>query len=300
MGGCGEDRGDGRTATQADERRRGAPLPALCSPLRARVTGRVATPAAIELSGLALSRTQPGVLWTHNDSGDAARLFALAADGRLRAELAVPNATNIDWEEIAIGDAIGVGDALYIADIGDNLARRSEIVVYAVPEPRLGDRQGPGATAPARRIALRYPDGAHDAEALLVDPRSGALVIVTKSFGGEASVYASRPRAGAGTLRPAGSLSLGVGEAITAGSVSADGRTVALRSYGRAYVWTRRARESLPAALRRAPCVAGSELSSEGQGEALAVNRDGRALSTVAEGQRPPIRRYAAPGSSQR
>ena len=263
------------------------------------MTGRVATPAATELSGLALSRVQPGVLWTHNDSGDSARLFALAADGRLRAELTVPSAANIDWEEIAIGDATGDGDgdALYIGDIGDNLARRPQIVVYAVPEPRLGDRQGSGMTAPARRIALRYPDGAHDAEALLVDPQSGALVIVTKSFGGEARVYSSRPRAGAGTLRPAGSLSLGAGEAVTAGSVSADGRTVVLRSYGRAYVWTRRARESLPAALRRAPCVAGSELMSEGQGEALAVDRDGRALSTVAEGQRSPIRRYAAPGS---
>jgi len=281
----------------ADERRRGAPRAALCSPLRARVTGRIATPAVTELSGLALSRTQPGVLWTHNDSGDSARLFALAADGRLRAELAVSNATNIDWEEIAIGDATGDGDALYIGDIGDNLGRRPQIVVYAVPEPSLGDRRGSGVTAPARRTALRYPDGAHDAEALLVDPQSGALVVVTKSFDGEARVYSSRPRAGAGTLRRAGRLSLGAGEAVTAGSVSADGRTVVLRSYGRAFVWTRRAREPLAAALRRAPCVAGSDLISEGQGEALAVNSDGRAFYTVAEGERPPLRRYAVPGS---
>jgi hypothetical protein len=214
----------------------------------------------------------------------------------LRAELAVPGATNIDWEEIALGDARGAGDSLYIGDIGDNLAQRAQIVVYAVPEPRLGDRRRSGVTAPARRIVLRYADGARDAEALLVDPRSGALVIVTKSFGGEASVYSSRPRAAAGTLQRVGSLALGGGEAITAGSISADGRTVVLRSYGRAYVWRRRAQESLPTMLRRAPCIASSQLLSEGQGEALAVTRDGRALYTVAEGARPPIRRYAPRG----
>lgn len=260
------------------------------------MTGRVATTAANELSGLVLSRTQRGVLWTHNDSGDAARVFALAADGRVRAELAVPGAKNVDWEDIAIGGAGGAGDTLYIGDIGDNLAQRAQIVVYAVSEPRLGDRRRSGVTAPARRISLRYADGARDAEALLVDPRSGALVIVTKSFGGEASVYSSRPPAASGTLRRVGRLSLGIGEAITAGSISADGRTVVLRSYGRAYVWRRRAQESLPAMLRRAPCIASSQLLSEGQGEALAVTRDGRALYTVAEGARPPIRRYAPRG----
>lgn len=261
-----------------------------------RVTGRVATSAATELSGLTLSRSQAGVLWTHNDSGDSARLLALSSDGRLRAELAVPNATNFDWEEIAIGRAGDGGDALYIGDIGDNLAQRPQITVYVVREPRLAGRPATGQTTPARPIVLRYPDGARDAEALLVDPHDGALVVVTKSYRGRARVYSSRPRARAGRLRLAATLSLGDSEAVTAGGISGDGRTIALRSYGSFYVWTRRGRESLPATLRRAPCTAGAELFDEGQGEALAVTRDGRALYTVAEGGRPPIRRYDATG----
>jgi len=307
--GCGRDDDAGDASVTGEEEPRsssdarrpgGESRPALCSALGVRVTGRVATPAASELSGMALSRSQPGVLWTHNDSGDSARVLALAEDGRLRAELEVPSSSNRDWEEIAIArEPGGDGDALYIGDIGDNLARRSEIAVYVVPEPQGGDRMS-GATAPAQRIALRYPDGAHDAEALLVDPLSGALAIVTKSFGGRARVYTGSPRAhgraGTQTLGQAGSLSLGPGEAVTAGSVSATGRTVVLRSYGHAYVWTRRPRESLAGVLRRAPCVAGAGLISEGQGEAVAVSGDGRALYTVAEGERPPVRRYAAPG----
>jgi len=287
-----------RTATRGDAPRPNsrAGQPALCSPLRSRVVGRVATPDATELSGLSLSRTQPGVLWTHNDSGDSARVFAVAADGLLRAELAVPNAAHIDWEEIAVGRApSGDGDALYIGDIGDNLAARPQITVYVVPEPRLRNR--PAQTAPAAPIALKYPSGAHDAEALLVDPSSGALVIVTKSFGGVALVYSSGPRAAAGTLQRVGSLSLGAGDAVTAGSVSADGRTIVLRSYGGAVAWARQAGESLPDALRRAPCVVGAALGAEGQGEALAVDRNGRAFYTVPEGKRPAIRRYEPPDS---
>jgi hypothetical protein len=268
----------------------------LCTRLRATVTGHVTAPAATELSGLVLSRTQPGVLWTHNDSGDRARVLAVTPRGRLLADVALTGAENVDWEEIALGRAPGGGDALYVADIGDNDARRREVVVYRVPEPRVGG--GPAATAPAVRLALRYPDGAHDAEALLVDPATHALVVVTKSFSGEAGVYVARQSAAAETtvLRRRGRLSLGAGEAVTGAGISADGRTIVLRTYDRARVWTRRPREPLASALRRRPCTARANLLAEGQGEAIAPARDGRAFYTVPEGARPAIRRYVPAG----
>ncbi len=287
-------RGDGRTATVAAPGP-GSARPALCTRLSARVTGRVAAPAATELSGLVRSRSQAAVLWAHNDSGDRARLLALATDGRLLAEVAVPGAEHVDWEEIAIGPAPGPGDALYVGDIGDNAEARAEVVVYRVSEPQVGGGAAPDSTAPAARLVLRYPDRAHDAEALLVDPARGALVIVTKDFGGTARVYvADRPSSSAATtLRRAGTLRLGPGEPVTGGSLSADGRTIALRTYARALLWSRRAGESLPAALRRRPCAADADLLAEGQSEAIALARDGRAFHTVPEGPRPPLRRYA-------
>jgi len=250
-------------------------VPALCDRLRVRVVGTVGAPAT-ELSGLVLARD--GRFWTHADSGDAPRIFALARDGRLLAEVALAGAENVDWEDIAMR-----GRALYVGDIGDNAAQRPEIVVYRLDEPASG-----ATSAAAERIALRYPDGAHDAEALLVDPRDGVLAIVTKDFRGASGVYVGR----SGTLRLAASLELGVGQAITAGDVSADGRVIALRSYDRAFVWTRRDGESLARALRRQPCIAAANLIAEGQGEALALTRDGAAFYTVPEGAGPPLRRY--------
>ncbi len=74
--------------------------------------------------------------------------------------------------------------------------------------------------------------------------------------------------------------------------MSADGRTIALRSYDRAFVWRRRAGETVAAALRRRPCDADADLLREGQGEALALTADGRAFLTVPEGRRPALRRY--------
>jgi hypothetical protein len=237
------------------------------------------------------------VLWTHNDSGDRARVLAVTARGRLLADVAVTGAENVDWEDLALGPAAARGDAIYIADTGDNDARRRGVAVYRVPEPRVAGG-GPLATAPATRLALRYPDGAHDAEALLVDPDTGALAVVTKSFGGDAGVYVARRPAAATTtvLRRGERLSLGGGEAITGGSVSADGRTIVLRTYDRALAWARRPREPLATALRRRPCALRADLLGEGQGEAIALTADGRALYTVPEGRRPAIRRYAPAG----
>src|SRR5512133_1376668 len=62
--GCG-----GKAAPSAPRR---AQEPPLCGPLHARLTGHVDAAAATELSGLVFSRSHPGVLWTHNDSGDSA------------------------------------------------------------------------------------------------------------------------------------------------------------------------------------------------------------------------------------
>jgi hypothetical protein len=267
--------------------------PAICGPVRTRVLGRVGAPEATELSGLALSASQPGVLWAHNDSGDRPRLFALRTDGSLIASLDVPGAEATDWEDLATGP----GGDLLAADIGDNDAQRATVDVYRIPEPRLA--AGPAATAPATRLRLTYPDGAHDAETLLADRRTGELVIVTKALSGRSGVYAARvPARGApasATLRHAGELELGLGGLATAGDVSADGRTVAVRTYTTLFAWARRPGRSLAATLTGGrPCAGQARLGAEGQGEALALARDGRSFFTVPEGAAATLRRYTA------
>lgn len=287
--GCGGG-GDAPAKTTAAKKKRPA-RPALCGRLKATVTGHVAAPDAKELSGLALSRTQANVLWAHNDSGDSARLFAIDTTGKLLAQLPVPGAENVDWEDIAVGPA---GD-IYAGDIGDNLAKRANVVVYRVPEPKVTGGAAPAQTGPPTRYELRYPDGARDAEALLVDPRTGALTIVSKSFGGTSGIYtvATPSATGPTTLTKVGTISLGIGEAVTAGDVSADGRTVALRTYDRAFVWSKTPQASVSATLRRTSCSPAVSLLNEGQGEALALSRHGTSFFTVPEGESPALRRYA-------
>lgn len=286
------------TATHATARPRPRP-PALCGSLRATVTGRVGTPEITELSGLALSPDQPGVLWAHNDSGDRARVFALRPDGTPLADLDVPGADAVDWEDIAIGPASpgASARALYLGDIGDNAAARSGIDVYRVAEPRL---PATGTTAPATRLRLRYPDGAHDAETLLVEPTTGELAIVTKRLDGASQIYTASPsavaQAAAGavvTLRADARLQLGFGGMATAGDVSADGRVVAVRTYTALVVWARPKGATLAATLRRPPCRGSVALAGEGQGEALALTRHGDAFFTAPEGRGALIRRYA-------
>ena len=52
--------------------------------------GPVMIPDLAESSGLAISRRNPGVLWSHNDSGNAAVLFALDGSGTVRGRVRVP------------------------------------------------------------------------------------------------------------------------------------------------------------------------------------------------------------------
>jgi hypothetical protein len=296
--GCGgedsSDRERRRASTGTTAASEPATRPALCTRLRAHVTGRVTTEAATELSGLALSHSRAGVLWTHNDSGDRARVFAVAPNGRLLAGVTVAGVEHVDWEDIAMGPAPDGGDALYIGDIGDNDETRPAVVVYRAPEPRLLDSAS-SASVSAQRLTLRYPDSPHNAEALLVDPSSGALFIVTKEAGGFARVYAAdHPSTNATTtMQRVGRVSLGAGEAVTAGDISANGRTIAIRTRDHAFVWSRRRDESIASAMRRRPCTASTDLFVEGKGEAFALTRSGRAFYTVTEGDEPALRRYA-------
>ncbi|HEX9611134.1 MAG TPA: hypothetical protein VF978_04545, partial [Gemmatimonadales bacterium] len=107
-------------------------------------TGEFKNPRLTESSGVAVSRTHTGVLWTHNDSGDGPYLYATDLRGGDRGFLRVSGAEAIDWEDMALGPCPLRGTCLYLADTGDNLEVRPSVTVYAVPEPE--PPTGPGDT----------------------------------------------------------------------------------------------------------------------------------------------------------
>ena len=250
--------------------------------------GEVADLAVVASSGLVASRANPGRLWTHNDSDDGPILYCLERDGRSCGTWEVDGAKARDWEDVAAGPGPIAGRPyLYAGDIGDNLGDQGKLVVYRVPEPVLADPPAAsGVTAPADAIRLRYPDGPHNAEALLVHPTTGDIYVVTKDL--PAAVYKASP--GATTLTRVATLSLGTPGFVTGGDISPDGRRVALCTLGAGVELT------LPATagdgafdeIWSQPAMPVT-LPRRAQGESIAYRLDGNALLTTSELPRSPI-----------
>lgn len=257
--------------------------------------GTVANPGLTEISGLVASGPHDGVLWTHNDSGGGPEVFAIGAEGADLGAFAVDGAAATDWEDIARGPGPDPSASyLYIGDIGDNAARRDHVTVHRVPEPTERPARG-GRFSKVETITLRYPGGPADAEALLVDPRGGDLVIVTKSYGGLSRVLrastASLIDGGAITMVDDGPVtipspegfSVGLpGTAVTGADITSDGGIVVLRTYQSVLVFSRATGQTVADALRAEPCFA--PRADEAQGEAVAFTGDGTALVTISEG----------------
>jgi hypothetical protein len=266
-----------------------------------------------EASGLVASDRQDDVLFTHNDSGDSARFFAIGTDCSTRATYVLPDVTATDWEDIARGPGPDGGTVLWLGDIGDNDAQRANIVVHQVAEPRVPAAAAAPPTIDVRSTAfsLRYPDGAHDAEALLADPRDGRLYVVTKTYGGHCAVYAAPlPLVGAATLVKVAELdippstggtsfaSLAGSRAVTGGDIAPDGSRVVLRTYTAAFEAAIPATAGSPRLQAAyASGLPGTliDLPPEEQGEAIAYARDGRSMWLTSEKSHPPLDHVVLP-----
>lgn len=221
------------------------------------VTGDLIGSGIDESSGLAVSRRHEGVLWTHNDSGDGPWIMAISASGALRARVRLEGVSAVDFEDMAWGPCTSrtgppEGSCLYIGDIGDNRHRRRHVHIYQVREPdlpphRAGDTPTTLTARPERAWHVRYPDGPHDAESLLVHPRTGHIWLVRKARKGRSLAFEAPLDAEAttsrapGLMRPLGALDPGrldlSGRLFTGGDIAPDGRCLAMRTYQEVLLW---------------------------------------------------------------
>jgi hypothetical protein len=243
----------------------------------ATAAGSVGHDELTEASGLVASAQHPGVFWTHNDSGDTARLYAFDRSGEPAGTLTLAGAIPEDWEDIARD-----GDTLFVGDIGDNAKTRDEIAVWRVTEPQTLAEEG---SAGATRMTLTYPDGAHDAEALV--HHDDALWIFTKDADGAAVYKAADPTAERQTLLLADVLVLpseaGAGAEITGADTSADGSSLLLRTEDSVLIYTLDG--GLLEALAGTPCLAPAPDAADG--ESIAATSDGYAA--LSEGANPTL-----------
>ncbi len=272
---------------------------------RVETTGSVVNPGLTEISGVVASGRHDGVLWTHNDSGGGPEVFALGEHGADLGTFTVTGASATDWEDIARGPGPDrAASYLYIGDIGDNGLRRDHVTIYRVAEPSARPVSG-GTLRGVETITLRYPGGPADAEALLVDPVTGDLLVITKSWVGRSTVLrapAPSLTSGAritmldeGTLQisPPSGLPAGLpGTAVTGADISADGSLILVRTYRQVLAFTRAEGQTVPDALTHGhPCAAPQ--AEEKQGEAVALTRGEAAYVTISEGLAQAVHRAA-------
>jgi hypothetical protein len=238
-------------------------------------------PRITESSGLVASRAHPGIYWTHNDSDDGAFLYAV--DSKTGDTVATVTMSGVGAPRDVEAISIGPDGDLYVGDIGDNLGGTWDHVwIYELPEPKeLKDQ-----TIRATQYDVKYADGARNAEALMVHPKTGRVYIASKNEDGGGLYEGPDQLSASGTnvFKRIDDIDL----EVTDGAFSPDGKQLALRAYfgGIAYEWNggklkRQGRLSPP--LQR-------------QGESVAYTPDGSTLLYGSEGGGSSVEPGSVPG----
>jgi hypothetical protein len=217
-----------------------------------------------ESSGLVVSPDDPDRAYTINDSGGAPVVYAISVSTGKTLGTATVDADLADTEALSI-DSKGT---LWIADTGDNRGNRTDAALYSLPEIADGT-----TSVSARRFPITYPGGPLDVEALVIDPTSGAKILISKGlFGGTAFSLPDQLRQDGPNQAVA--LVGSVPGLVTDAAFTPDGRYVVARDYSEAYLldpssWTIVSSIALPPAR---------------QGETLAMEPSGRSFLVGSEG----------------
>ncbi len=264
-----------------------------------KIIGKIQSDEITESSGIAASRCQPDVIWTHNDSGDGAFIFAMNTEGKPLGTWEVRNAKNLDWEDMAAFKDTTGKCYLYIGDTGNtNKDERAEHKIYRVAEPAVqasdssSTRRDAIQTEPAATLTFSYPDGRHDAETLMVQPVSGDIYVVTKNRSRPAAVYELKPIFDAPAVVADKVSDITVPAIpngfLTGGGISPDGRRVIICDYFAAYEFKLPdGSANFDDVWKQKPSVV--ELGDRKQGETVGYSADGFSILATSEGKFAPI-----------
>jgi hypothetical protein len=221
-----------------------------------------------EASGIAPSYSNSGCIWAHNDSGGSLCIKLIdTKDASIKSILNLNALTNIDWEDIeCIQDQDTKKSYIYLADIGDNTGKRDFVTVYILLDEKMPVQKFLEANI-YQTIHFTYPKKSRDAEAIMVDPLTKDIFIVSKrdKYARLYTIKYPYKTEGVDTALHIGTFPF---NQITAGSISPDGMEILIRSYGRIFYWKREQGESISETLKRNPQLA-PYYPIEPQGEAI-------------------------------
>lgn len=258
-----------------------------------KTVGKISSSEITESSGIAVSRCNENVLWTHNDSGDKAYIFALNQKGEKLGTWKVSGAENFDWEDIATRKEKSGECFLYIADIGNNKRTRGEMTIYRVKEPKVSDenksssKKNPLTTETAEAIKFDYPEMRHDAETLMIHPETGDIYVISKRLSGAAAVYklkANYEKEKTNTLEKIADFEVPAipNGLFTGGDISPDGKHAVICDYFAAYEIDLPANaKSFDEIWKQKPEMI--ELGKRDQGETVGYSTDGKSIFATSE-----------------
>lgn len=247
-----------------------------------------------EASGIACQPDTTSRLWLINDSGDRPQVYASTKQGAIQCTFRLKNAKNIDWEDLALAKSSTPGQyELFVADIGDNNAKRANVTIYRARTPHDSVISNGVYEDTAEAYTFTYPDGPRDAETFLIDPRTRDFYIISKRDK-QARVYRAEAPHRHGTTRKLEFVTTLPVSMLTAGDVSHDGSKIILKNYLYAWHWERREGESIGDALKR-PGVRIAYMPEE-QGESICFTHNDGGYITTSErengGANPPLYLY--------
>ncbi|WP_200974414.1 hypothetical protein [Echinicola sp. 20G] len=240
--------------------------------------GQVDAKLLNEASGIAASRTYNNLLYTHNDSGGEPIVYKLDSMGNSIGKIKLLNTHNRDWEDIAVGPGGSEGKSyIYVGEIGDNEAQYHSIRLLRFEEPNADESE---VEVEPEVIKLNYPDGAKDAETLMVDPWNGDVYIVSKRDSSNVLYRAPVDQLDEGELELEKIEKLPITMSV-GGDISPDGKEIIIKNYWVIYHWERKEGESLAEALSRSPVQL--PYVPEPQGEAIGFAKNGNSYFSLSE-----------------
>ncbi|MCC5918340.1 MAG: hypothetical protein JJU02_13555 [Cryomorphaceae bacterium] len=239
----------------------------------------------IEISGIVSGRKNNGVVYMHEDSGNRNVVFVFDTTGVFIGELVLVGVQNRDWEDIAIGPGPKEGiNYIYVGDIGDNRGGRPHLFIHRFEEPDFEyNEHGPFKMeiTDFETIKYQYPDGARDAETLMIHPQTKDLIVITKR---EVNVhvyqlpYPQKTNGENATIFFRGQLPF---RTIVGGDISPDGNEILIKDYGAVYHWTGVASNPIASMFENAPTSVA--YVPEVQGESVGWTWRGDGYFTITE-----------------
>lgn len=236
-------------------------------------TVKTLTPLVSEISGIAESKSNPGYLWGIEDSGNPSQLYLIRHDGVVTKKIVVKGITNRDWEDVALCN----GD-IYIAETGDNAEVYNHYSFYKMAEPS----STLDTIHTVETINFTYPDGAHDAEAFLIDSATKNIYLITKRDNPSRIYRLSYPYQQNNVVTFVGSLPY-------TGVVSATSfaNEIIVKTYTNLFYYKRKQNESIEQCLKRSYISLPYVL--EPQGEAVSFDGSGSGYYTISEKSFAPV-----------